>query len=183
MLKLKKKIVKLFYYQTINIEDLSSKSRILFPYWALLIAVLIGYSMPVRQALQGMEDRIVVLMNSKDKQFTEENFRKELVALNVKNVDIVIAQAKLETGGFKSPIFKENNNCFGMKLATQRATTAIGIEDGHAVYASWRDCCIDYALYYNKYLSRLDREGYLQYLGQVYAEDSNYIIKIKQIIN
>jgi len=183
MSKLKSRIVRLFYYQTINTDDLSSKTRILFPYWALLVAVLIGYSVPVRQALQGMEDRIVVLMDNKDKNFSEENFKKELISLNVKNVDIVIAQARLETGGFTSPIFKENNNCFGMKLATQRATTAIGTEDGHAVYASWRDCCIDYALYYNKYLSKLDRDGYLQYLGQVYAEDSDYVSKIKQIIN
>jgi len=91
MLRLKKKIKKLFCFQTINTEDLSSKTRILFPYWALLIAVLVGYSMPVRQALQGMEDRIVVLMNSKDQQFTEENLIRMVLEDNlvkVKHINI-----------------------------------------------------------------------------------------------
>lgn len=60
----------------------------------------------------------------------------------------ITAQAAHETDNFQSDIFQKNNNCFGMKLARVRQTTAIGERKGHAVYKGLADCIEDYKIYY-----------------------------------
>jgi flagellum-specific peptidoglycan hydrolase FlgJ len=95
----------------------------------------------------------------------------------------VYAQAQLETNGFTSRIFKENNNLFGMKQAMQRSSTNIGEQHGHAFYESWRQSVLDYALYQCKYLSGINsKDEYLQYLKQNYAEDPNYFNKLTKLL-
>jgi len=127
------------------------------------------------------EDEIVVLID-KDK-FTEKRLVEHLKKLNVKYPEIVYAQAKLETGYFKSKFFLENNNLFGMKLAYIRPTVAKGQKDGHAFYDDWQDSVVDYALYQSYYLRDVKtKEQYLSYLKQYYAADSLYIDKLKKII-
>ena len=61
----------------------------------------------------------------------------------------ITAQAAYETGNFTSDIFKENNNCFGMKLPAIRQTTAIGENRSHAVYNSIEDSVKDFKIYYD----------------------------------
>lgn len=94
----------------------------------------------------------------------------------------ITAQAGHETGNFTSRIFKENNNCFGMKLALIRKTTATGEKYGHATYSSLKSCIDDFFLYYNNfkylkqyeniaaYVAALKKRGYfeaseMEYLG------------------
>jgi flagellum-specific peptidoglycan hydrolase FlgJ len=102
--------------------------------------------------------------------------------MNIRHWDLVYAQAYLETGGFKSKIFLQNNNLFGMKVAGSRPTTAMYEDRGHAVYVDWRSSVVDYAMYYSKYLSRyISRSSYLEYLGANYAEDKNYVKKLLKI--
>lgn len=127
------------------------------------------------------EDRIIIL-NNHDK-FTPEKFRAYLDELNLPHADIVYAQSLLETGNFTSHIFKNNNNLFGMKVATIRPTTNIGEESGHAVFKHWRQSVIDYALYSSCYLKRMTRAEYFQYLGSRYAENPNYVSTLKKILN
>lgn len=67
--------------------------------------------------------------------------------LNDTNVKLWQAVAYHETGGFTSPIFRENNNFFGMKRPTIRQTTAIGENRGHAVFASLEKSVEDILLY------------------------------------
>jgi flagellum-specific peptidoglycan hydrolase FlgJ len=94
-----------------------------------------------------------------------------------------LAQAKLESGHFKSTIFLENNNMFGMREAKLRANLAKGTNRAHAYYDSWQDCVLDYALYYSTYLYKIKTEGeYFEYLRQNYAEDPTYVQRLKQII-
>ena len=69
-----------------------------------------------------------------------------------------------------------------MKVATIRPTTNIGEENGHAAFKNWRQSVIDYALYSSCYLTRMTRDEYFAYLGSRYAEDPNYIMRVKQII-
>lgn len=127
------------------------------------------------------EEKIIIL--KKADKFSVEKFKGYLDDLNVKFKDVVYAQAQLETNGFTSRIFKENNNLFGMKQAMQRSSTNIGEQYGHAYYESWRQSVLDYALYQCKYLSNIDsREQYLQYLKQNYAEDPNYFIKLTKLL-
>ena len=113
--------------------------------------------------------------------FSKENMIKLIIELNIAHPDIVIAQAIIESGNFKSNIFKENNNLFGMKMPEYRKTTAIGINRGHAVYSSCRESVIDYALWQGKRARYSTKNQYLRRLKS-YAADPNYITKIKQRI-
>lgn len=110
--------------------------------------------------------------------FSPDKFKRMLIELNIKHWDVAYAQAVLETGNFKSKIFRENNNLFGMKLSTCRPTTNVGVENGHASFRSWRESVMDYALYYAKYLSRLSRDEYIEYIGRNYAGVGDYIKRL-----
>jgi hypothetical protein len=80
-----------------------------------------------------------------------------LVALGftTQQASFITAQAGHETGDFKSVIFKENNNCFGMKFPSIRKTFATGTNHGHATFTSLTDCIQDFLLYY-KFVKLLD---------------------------
>ena len=128
---------------------------------------------------------MVLLLNDHEKQsFNDSVFIEYLRAINIKFPEIVYAQAVLETGNFKSKIFNTNNNLFGMKEATKRPTLAKGTELEHAYYDTWKESVIDYALYQARYLSSIRSEAqYFEYLEANYAEDPEYINKIKNITN
>ena len=102
--------------------------------------------------------------------------------LNIKFPHIVMAQSKLETNNFKSGIFKENHNLFGMKEARVRINTAKGTNRNHAYYDNWESSVYDYAFYQCRYLSALTTEAeYYRYLAGSYAEDPHYVSKVKNI--
>ena len=114
------------------------------------------------------QERMVVLMNE----------------LNIKYPWIPMAQSMIETGYFKSDIFIENNNLFGMKEARVRIHTADGTNKSHAFYSDWKESVYDYAFYQATYLHNVDTESdYFAYLGRSYAEDKNYTRKIMSIID
>jgi len=93
----------------------------------------------------------------------------------------ITAQAGHETGDFTSRIFKENNNCFGMKKAYVRKTMATGEQYGHATYKDLKSCIEDFYLYYNSfkylkqyeslkaYVSAIKKRGYFE------ASESEYL--------
>lgn len=115
--------------------------------------------------------------------FSTTNMLKMMQDVGIVYPDIVMAQAKIETGHFTSRVFKENNNLFGMKLPRQRSTTAIGEQYNHANYTSWRQSVIDYKLWQDKVLTKVkSRRAYLKYLHKNYAENKQYVKLIKQMI-
>jgi uncharacterized FlgJ-related protein len=114
--------------------------------------------------------------------FSKEKLFLEIDKYSFKYPDIVKAQAILESGHFKSPVFLQNNNMFGMRKAMVRITTAEGSNLNHAYYVDWRYCVADRALYEAQYLSKLTREEYFSYLDQTYAEGEGYSKLLKQII-
>jgi len=127
------------------------------------------------------EGQSYIISQEKD-TFTEQKLYEYLVELNVKHPEIVIAQARLETGNYSSEVFRQNNNLFGMKEARIRISTNQGTNLGHAVYENWKQCVLDYAFYQATYLSDLKKEkDYLNYLDRSYAEDPNYINKVQKI--
>jgi hypothetical protein len=154
-----------------------------------LIFVFITFILSIILATQMYKTIIVteeakVIIMKKHNEFSKDKLKEYILQLNIKFPHIVLAQAELESGHFKSPIFKENNNFFGMKPAKLRPTTNKGENRGHAVFDSWRDCVLDYAFYSATYLNEMKSEAeYLDYLKQNYAEDTTYILKLKQIIN
>lgn len=123
------------------------------------------------------ETRMLVI--NQENEFSEEKLKEYIIGLNIKFPHIVFAQAKLESGYFKSTIFKENNNLFGMKIATRRPTTNKGENRGHAAFDSWKESVVDYAFYQARYLGEIKTEGeYIQYLKANYAEDPGYVEKV-----
>jgi uncharacterized FlgJ-related protein len=115
--------------------------------------------------------------------FSELNVYKQLVKIGIAYPDVVLAQAKIETGNFTSKIFIENNNLFGMKLPERRETTAIGKNRNHATYTDWIQSIKDYKLWQDKMIHRAPtKHAYLAYLKRNYAEDKNYINKIKKTV-
>jgi uncharacterized FlgJ-related protein len=126
--------------------------------------------------------QIPVKEEVKTTDFTEEKLIEYIDELNIKFPHIVLAQARLESGNFKSKIFKENNNLFGMKEAKQRISTNKGTNLGHAKYDSWKECVLDYALYQATYLSKFKtEEQYYSYLADNYAANGRYVKLLKDI--
>jgi len=118
-----------------------------------------------------------------DLPFSLSNMIATMNEIGILYPDIVIAQAKLETGHFTSKVFKENHNLFGMKLPEQRSTTAIGEQNNHASYTSWRQSVIDYKLWQDRVLTKVkSRRAYLRYLNKYYATNKQYVKLIKQMI-
>jgi len=133
---------------------------------------------PVIEKLTEVERMIVI---DQETHFTKDRLIVEIGYMNFKHPEIVYAQAILETGNFTSVIFKENNNMFGMKLPRTRATKAIDENRGHARFENWEDSLDDYAMYYNAYLKNLNEEKYYQFLEKFYAEDPNYVRKVRKL--
>jgi hypothetical protein len=150
-----------------------------------LVAVVIGIIRVNDVSFISEETKAIILREAdKANEFSPEKLKAYILELNIKFPHIVYAQAQLETGEFKSKIFKENNNLFGMKVATRRPTTNKGEDNGHAFYVNWKESVVDYAFYSAQYLSNIKSESeYFDYLGQSYAEDPNYISKIRKIID
>lgn len=133
-----------------------------------------------KMSIKLLPQEIKVLVIKENNSFSKSKLVKEMKKLRVRFPHIVYAQAVKESG-FNSPIFRENNNMFGMKLAVSRPTTAIGESRNHAIYNNWRDCVIDYLLYQSCYLRHITTEDdYYKYLRS-YAEDPNYVESIKKL--
>jgi len=102
--------------------------------------------------------------------FTPENLKSEIQKQGIVYPDVAMAQAKWESAHFKSDVFKENNNMFGMKLAHQRDTTAIGENRNHAKYKNWQDAVKDYKLWQSSNgMDKLPKEKYINKLSTVYC--------------
>jgi flagellum-specific peptidoglycan hydrolase FlgJ len=114
--------------------------------------------------------------------FSETNLVNKMKEINLKFPHIVLAQSQLETGNYKSKIFKHNNNLFGMKEARSRVKVSAGTKNGHAHYSTWIESLYDYAFMQCRYLGKIDNEtDYYNYLGKTYAEDPDYISKLKKM--
>ena len=150
---------------------------------AVGLLLIFGFtSNPANQAQNlSQADKLIVIREYNE--FSENKLIEKITELNFRYPHIILAQAKLESGHFKSTIFLENNNMFGMKEAKLRANLAKGTNRGHAYYETWQESVIDYALYYSSYLRSINTEGeYFEYLRQNYAEDPTYVQRLKQII-
>lgn len=104
-----------------------------------------------------------------------------IVDNEIQHPEIVLAQMKVESGNYQSGIAKKNNNYFGMRHPAQRLTVSLGQKNGYARYRSWAYSIIDYGLWQRKYAYDLTEEEYLTKLSNTYAEDPNYVSKVKNI--
>jgi hypothetical protein len=117
------------------------------------------------------------------KPFSVENLKAEIVKQGIKYPNIVLAQAVLESGHFKSDIFLDNHNIFGMKKPSVRKTKATGENRGHATFNNWVDSVIDYKMFQDQNgYSNLSVNDYMKKLGTDYCPGCNYEKKIKEIM-
>ena len=121
--------------------------------------------------------------------FTEKNLAQELKKQGIMYPDVALAQSMLETGYFKSNIFLDNNNLFGMKHPRQRPTLSKGPNRGHASFNNWQDSVKDYKMWqeYNK-LSNLSKNQYIAKLNRIYCMppscgSNNYAKKVQSLLS
>jgi uncharacterized FlgJ-related protein len=150
---------------------------------AVGLLLVFGFTSNPANEVQNLSQEEKLIVVREYNEFSETKLIEKITELNFKYPYIILAQAKLESGHFKSTIFLENNNMFGMKEAKLRANLAKGTNRGHAYYETWQESVIDYALYYSSYLRSIKTEGeYFEYLRQNYAEDLTYVQRLKEII-
>lgn len=108
----------------------------------------------------------VISMNAQ----TREQVANELKRQGVPHAEIVLAQARHETGNFTSRLCRENHNLFGIKHGRR-----------YARYRNWKDSIRDYK---ESISSRYTGGDYYRFLERIhYAEEKEYIQKIKDIVN
>lgn len=102
---------------------------------------------------------------------SRENLINELKAQDIQFPEIVVAQALLETGNFKSYSCINRNNLFGLRK-----------KDGtYMSFEHWTECVAAYKKYIQKW--KQPPNDYYKYLDDLgYAEDTSYTTKLKQIV-
>lgn len=94
--------------------------------------------------------------------------------------DILLKQAKIESGNYSSNVYKTNNNLYGMRRVYRRQTTQSGENNGYGTYNNWCLSVLD-RLLLDMFVFKNEkpsREAYLKAM-ECYAEDPNYINKLK----
>ena len=100
---------------------------------------------------------------------TDQQVYDELKKYNVKHPEIVLAQAKLETGNFTSTLCKKHGNLFGLKR-----------KGGYAKFNNWRESVKAYRDWVQYKYKGGDYYVFLKKIG--YASDPKYIIKVKEMV-
>lgn len=174
-----------FNKQTLEFEKVS-----LISFWGkvgivvISIATFFGFAITPRPTVTTLTQEEKVILVREYNEFSEQKLIEQIKALNFRFPHIILAQANLESGHFKSNIFLQNHNLFGMKEAKSRSTLAKGTNRGHAYYGDWQDSVVDYALFYSTYLYDIKTEGeYYEYLNQYYAEDPTYVQRLRSFVN
>jgi len=100
-------------------------------------------------------------------ELTVENLMIEIIKNEIKHPKIVLRQAILETGWFKSYNCKKRNNIFGW------------YNGDYLEFNTWEDC----VKYYKRWQDRKYKGGdYFEFLTRIgYASDEDYIWKLKHI--
>ena len=169
--------------ETLQYEKLNYKTYIYSIFIILFIGSGVGFTSSVKfnNAIEKIPI-IVKIWQDEEKEFSPDKLKGLIREMNFKYPDIIYAQAVLESGNFQSQIFKHNRNLFGMKQSQSRTTTNLGTQLNHAIYKDYESSLIDRGLWDEAFTRNLTREQYLDLLGKVYAEDSNYELKLLKII-
>ena len=167
--------------ETLSLEEVKYWKFIICFFSIILLLLLSSFIAPKDNKTKYIktETEVNIITNN---SFSQENLIKEIQRLPFKYKDIVLAQCILESGNFKSPVFKQCNNLLGLREAKQRLTLATGTHLNHATFTTWKECLLDRLIFEAKYMHDLNRSEYLLYLGRVYAEGKGYDKILEQII-
>lgn len=161
--------------------------------WFVFVISVIAYKHGLKEGKNEKiteNDVVLLYMDSENNSFSKRNFYEYLKRVNIKFPELVFAQAMKESG-FKSQIWKDNHNPFGMKEANKRPNKQNGTQHGHASYDTWKDAIIDYAFYQSYVgLSKVKTEDdYLQCLKEMnyydtdHPSNESYLLDLKNIAN
>jgi flagellum-specific peptidoglycan hydrolase FlgJ len=165
-----------------SVRQLFSMSNVMVSVLLILILLmLMGSSEITASTTKDIKlERVKIPKIEKPMTFLD-SLRHEIKKLKLKHPNIVFSQAILESGNFKSNIYTSNKNLFGMRKSGNRCTTAIGTNNGFAVYKNWRDSLLDYALFQSKNCYNMPKDRYLDFLNTRYSNDCNYNKKLALI--
>lgn len=122
-------------------------------------------------AFRKVSSQVTPIMNEKGMELTIPNLLAEIKKNNIKYPKIVLAQAILETGWFKSSVCRNKHNLFGLT----NPSTGQYYEFNH-----WTESV---KAYYTKVQYRYKGGNYLLWLRDIgYAEDKGYIRAIIKVL-
>ena len=126
------------------------------------------------------------------KKTLQNNIAKDIysylieIGFYFKQAQYITAQAAFETANFTSQVYKENNNLFGMKDASQRPNKQNGLKNGYGYYNDIYESLKDFALYYKyykysvvyeslkDYVTSLKKNGYFTATEKEYYNGVNF---------
>lgn len=135
----------------------------------------------VTESITTIPEMLVDLENYDNIEVNDSTAFWVMLEFEIQHPHVVLAQMKIESGNYESSIARSNNNYFGMRQPSSRLTVSLGSRNGYARYRSWAYSILDYALWQRQYAWNLTEEQYLAKLGRTYAEDPNYVSKVKNI--
>lgn len=132
-----------------------------------------------------MENKIAKEITIKQQGYNPDSVFEYITAMRISNPKVVMAQAIEESGNFKSDVYKNANNMFGMKKPYVRISTIPYIDyKGYKKYKNWQECIIDYAFWQlQNTKSNLSDLEYIDMIAKKYAENPNYKKNLLKIYN
>lgn len=95
--------------------------------------------------------------------------------------EILLKQAKIESGNYTSNVYNNSNNLYGMKKVGSRQTTQLkNTYNDYGCYTNWCESVLDRMLWDIFYFKngKPTKEEYLNAMS-IYAEDTCYLSKIQ----
>lgn len=121
--------------------------------------------------ISGKDSPIYNNVEAATKELNIENLYAALKRHGIKYPKIVLAQAILETGAFRSRVCRENNNLFGLRHSK-----------GYYAFEHWEESVIAYRDKV-QYKHR-DNENYYSFLRRIgYSTSKDYVRRVREIVN
>ena len=169
-----------YYSYFLRVKE-STLKLIFYTYWILVgivIGLLVNFFTPkttvVYKEINKPNQPIISADTDTVKAYSslvDSNVYREIVSNNIYHPDIVLAQAKLETGNYKSKACNVYNNLFGLRKP----------DGSYYKFNSWQESVKAYKDWIqNKYTPPNDYYDFLDSIG--YAEDESYISKLRYMV-
>lgn len=114
-------------------------------------------------------EKVVTFDSTEHAKLNDANLMKELVRQGVQHPEIVLAQAKLETGFYRSDVCKKHNNLFGLRH-----------KNGYYKFNNWQESVTAYRDYVQYKYPGGDYFAFLENIG--YAEEPNYTQYVRRLL-
>jgi uncharacterized FlgJ-related protein len=136
----------------------------------VVLIVVIGLLVAKEPIIQRIHTHTRDTITLGDVSLTDSAILKELVKNQCVLPSVAVAQAKIESANYKSPVCKENKNLFGIKW--HKCDYVLGENRNHASYKSYKDNIKCYIHIQNRYLRNINGR---------YAEAGGYVNMLKSM--